>query len=189
MLILNRMTPLTPLLLLQYLLNRIRFLSILCRFTRVFMDCRFLSISNKIALEFMKSSFQVNWILLSGNIGGLDLQSHESLKDETTINLHRSKPDDDWLWFNLCATRAAAGGSHRYFWIVRFNIGGTIFVSEYLSKKPAFSSDMSGGAILRDFSKMAISRDLGRVRRRAYTHFQAEIRGFLVIWVSSPNSL
>ena len=55
--------------------------------------------------------------------------------------------------------------------------------------KQAFSSDMSGGAILRDFSKMAISRDLGRVRRRAYTHFKAEIRGFRLIWVSSPNSL
>ena len=59
----------------------------------------------------------------------------------------------------------------------------------YVTKKPAFSSDMSGGAILRDFSKMAISRDLGRVRRRAYTHFEAEIRGFRLIWVSSPNSL
>ena len=29
--------------------------------------------------------------------------------------------------------------------------------------------------------KMAISRDLGRVRRRAYTHFEAEIRGFRLI--------
>ena len=36
---------------------------------------------------------------------------------------------------------------------------------------------------------MAISRDLGRVRRRAYTHFKAEIRGFRLIWVSSANSL
>ena len=49
------------------------------------------------------------------------------------------------------------------------------------TKKPGFLSDMSGGAILRDFSKMAISRDLGRVRGRAYTQFLAEIRGFLVI--------
>ena len=57
-----------------------------------------------------------------------------------------------------------------------------------ITKKHAFSSNMSGGAILRDFSKMAISRDLGRVRRRAYTHFEAEIRGFLLIWVSSLNS-
>ena len=48
-------------------------------------------------------------------------------------------------------------------------------------QKPAFLSDMSGGAILRDFSKMAISRDLGRVRRRAYTHFEAEILGFRLI--------
>ena len=42
---------------------------------------------------------------------------------------------------------------------------------------------MSGGAILRDFSKMAISRYLGRARRRAYTQCEAEIRGFLLIWV------
>ena len=37
--------------------------------------------------------------------------------------------------------------------------------------------------------QMAISRDLGRVRRRAYTHFEAEIRGFQLIWVLSSNSL
>ena len=36
---------------------------------------------------------------------------------------------------------------------------------------------------------MVISRDLGRVRRRAYTHFKAEIRDFRLIWFSSPNSL
>ena len=33
---------------------------------------------------------------------------------------------------------------------------------------------------------MAISRNLGRVRRRAYTHFEAQIRG--LIWVSSTIS-
>ena len=55
--------------------------------------------------------------------------------------------------------------------------------------KPSFSSDMTGGAILRDFHKMAISHDLGRVRRRAYTHCEAEIRGFLLIWVSCPRYL
>ena len=48
-------------------------------------------------------------------------------------------------------------------------------------QKPAFLSDMSGGAILSNFGKMAISRDLGRVRRRAYTHCEAEIRGFRLI--------
>ena len=64
-------------------------------------------------------------------------------------------------------------------------------VDKYLAKfhetgvnryqKPAFSSDMSGGAIVRNFSEMAISRDLGRVRRRAPIHFEAEIRGFRLI--------
>ena len=49
------------------------------------------------------------------------------------------------------------------------------------TKKPAFPSDMSGGAILRDFSKMAIPRDLRRVKWRAYTHFQAGIHDFLLI--------
>ena len=48
---------------------------------------------------------------------------------------------------------------------------------------------MSVGVILRHFSKMAISRDLGQIRRRAYTHFKAKIRCFRLIWVSSPNSL
>ena len=48
-------------------------------------------------------------------------------------------------------------------------------------RKPAFSRDMNGSAILIDFSKMALSRDLGRVRRRTYTHFEAEIRGFRLI--------
>ena len=36
-------------------------------------------------------------------------------------------------------------------------------------------------AVLSNFRKMAISRDLGRVRRRAYTHCEAEIRGFRLI--------
>ena len=58
----------------------------------------------------------------------------------------------------------------------------------FFTKKPAFSSVMSGGAILIDFSKMAVSRDLERDERCAYTHFQAEIRGFRLIWVSSLNS-
>ena len=39
-----------------------------------------------------------------------------------------------------------------------------------------------------DFSKMAISRDSGPVRRRAYKRFKAEINGFLLIRVSSLNS-
>ena len=60
---------------------------------------------------------------------------------------------------------------------------------DYITQKTAFLSDMSGGAILRDFSKMAISRDLGRVRRCAYNHFEAEIRGFLLIWALLPNFL
>ena len=46
---------------------------------------------------------------------------------------------------------------------------------------------MSGGAILRDFGKLAVSRDPGQVRRRAYTHFEAEIHGIILIWVSSLN--
>ena len=62
-------------------------------------------------------------------------------------------------------------------------------IESIVPKNPAFSSNMSGVAILRDFSKMAISRDLGRDRRRAYTHCEAEIRGFRLIWVSSPSSL
>ena len=36
-------------------------------------------------------------------------------------------------------------------------------------------------AVLSNFRKMAISRDLGRVRRRAWAHFEAEIRGFRLI--------
>ena len=57
------------------------------------------------------------------------------------------------------------------------------------TKKTAFSSNMSGGAILKDFSRMAISRDLGRVRRRAYTGCEAEIRGFLIVWALLLNYL
>ena len=42
---------------------------------------------------------------------------------------------------------------------------------------------------LRNFRKMAISRDLGRVRGRAWAHFEAEIRGFRWTWPEKSQKI